>query len=119
LLGSLLGQQSGGHFEWLRSHPQFNQIKSMIQHNPHLLGPLLQQLGQINPGILQLINQHREEFMNLLNEPVQGGAGGGLGGEQFLQVTQEEKEAIDRVRVDFSFCTRRICNTFLVTSVGL
>eukprot|EP01087_Luapelamoeba_hula_P018955 TRINITY_DN61_c0_g1_i1.p1 TRINITY_DN61_c0_g1~~TRINITY_DN61_c0_g1_i1.p1 ORF type:complete len:414 (-),score=131.25 TRINITY_DN61_c0_g1_i1:112-1353(-) len=114
LLGSLLGQQGGGggggHFEWLRSHPQFNQIKAMVQRNPQLLAPLLQQLGQVNPGILQLINQHREEFMALLNEPIQGGGGGGGGGggaggaqtgpsgEQYIQVTQEEKEALDRLQ---------------------
>jgi len=41
----------------------------MIQTNPQLLGPLLQQLGTINPQILQLINNHQQEFMALLNEP--------------------------------------------------
>jgi len=107
LLGSLLGQQpQQGHFDWLRSHPQFNQIKAMVQRNPQLLGSLLQQLGQVNPGILQLISQHREEFMALLNEPVTGGGGsgggggggGGATGQQYIQVTQEEKEAIDRLQ---------------------
>ncbi len=116
-------------------------IKAMVQRNPQLLGPLLQQLGQINPQILQLVNQHQAEFMALLNEPVQvlcassalipfmattvaflppffpplnracfsfnikAGAGGGQGGApqggggpQYIQVTPEEKEAIDRVR---------------------
>lgn len=106
LLGALMGQQggAGGHFEWLRQHPQFNQIKAMVQRNPQLLGPLLQQLGQLNPQILQMIGQHQAEFMALLNEPIQGGAGGAPGGpggappgSNYIQVTQEEKEAIDRV----------------------
>jgi len=108
LLGALMGQQgggAGGHFEWLRQHPQFNQIKAMVQRNPQLLGPLLQQLGQLNPQILQMIGQHQAEFMALLNEPIQGGAGGAPGGpggappgSNYIQVTQEEKEAIDRLQ---------------------
>eukprot|EP01089_Gocevia_fonbrunei_P012071 TRINITY_DN2759_c0_g2_i1.p1 TRINITY_DN2759_c0_g2~~TRINITY_DN2759_c0_g2_i1.p1 ORF type:complete len:349 (+),score=138.75 TRINITY_DN2759_c0_g2_i1:336-1382(+) len=104
---------AGGHFDWLRQHPQFNQIRSMIQANPHLLGPLLQQLGSYNPQILTLINQHQQEFMALLNEPVPEGAGAGAGagaapggapgvpggapGVNYVQVTSEEKEAIDRL----------------------
>lgn len=105
LLGSLMGQQAsggGGHFDWLRQHPQFNQIKAMVQRNPQLLGPLLQQLGQLNPQILQIIGQNQAEFMALLNEPIQGGAaaagGGPPPGSNYIQVTQEEKEAIDRVK---------------------
>lgn len=106
LLGALMGQQGGGggHFEWLRQHPQFNQIKAMVQRNPQLLGPLLQQLGQLNPQILQTIGQHQAEFMALLNEPIQGGAaaaggpGGAPPGSNYIQVTQEEKEAIDRLQ---------------------
>jgi UV excision repair protein RAD23 len=105
LLGSLMGQQAsggGGHFDWLRQHPQFNQIKAMVQRNPQLLGPLLQQLGQLNPQILQIIGQNQAEFMALLNEPIQGGAaaagGGPPPGSNYIQVTQEEKEAIDRLQ---------------------
>jgi UV excision repair protein RAD23 len=47
----------------------------MIQQNPQLLQPVLAQLSQSNPGILQLINQHQQEFLQLLHEPVQGGTG--------------------------------------------
>ena len=44
----------------------------MVQTNPQLLQPVLQQLGEQNPQILQLINQHQQEFIQLINEPVQG-----------------------------------------------
>ena len=131
LLGALQQQMGGteaatgaaGHFEWLRQHPQFDQIRGMVQQRPRLLGPLLQQLAQINPQILTLINQHQQEFMALLNEPIQGGGAatggatgglgglaglGGLGGEaggqaggpqtMGIQVTQEEREAINRLQ---------------------
>lgn len=48
----------------------------LVQQNPALLEPVLQQLGAQNPQLLQLVNQHQQEFIQLLNEPVQGGPGG-------------------------------------------
>jgi len=110
------GQRSGV-FDFLRQHPQFNVLRQMVQANPQLLQPVLQQLGQQNPQILNLISQHQQEFIQLINEPVQGGmpAMGGLGGlgglgemggmggmgappgAQYIQVTPEEKGAIDRL----------------------
>ena len=65
------GQRSGV-FDFLRNHPQFNALRQMVQANPQLLQPVLQQLGQQNPQILGLISQHQQEFINLINEPVQG-----------------------------------------------
>lgn len=106
-----LQQQTGsGVFDFLRQHPQFNLLRQMVQSNPQLLQPVLQQLGEQNPQILQLINQHQQEFIQLINEPVQGGGGvpqgfpGAMGGgampppgANYIQVTQEEKAAIDRL----------------------
>eukprot|EP01103_Thecamoeba_quadrilineata_P003630 TRINITY_DN13390_c0_g1_i1.p1 TRINITY_DN13390_c0_g1~~TRINITY_DN13390_c0_g1_i1.p1 ORF type:complete len:378 (-),score=108.36 TRINITY_DN13390_c0_g1_i1:2-1135(-) len=94
-----------GIFDPLRNHPQFNLLRQTIQQQPTLLQPILQQLITSNPDLLGLINQHQEEFYRLLNEPVgppgaqgQGGQGqGGPGGPQYIQVTPEEKEAIDRL----------------------
>jgi len=95
-------QQGSGVFDFLRQHPQFNLLRQMIQQNPQLLQPVLAQLAQSNPGILQLINQHQQEFLALLHEPIQGGTGntGGTGGgpgPQYIQVSQDEKAAIDRL----------------------
>jgi len=77
----------------------------MVQSNPELLNPVLAQLGQANPGILQLIQQNQQEFINLLNEPATPGTAGPAPGQtgvppvgpQYIQVTQEEKAAIDRL----------------------
>jgi UV excision repair protein RAD23 len=118
-------QAGGGPFDFLRNHPQFNTIRQMVQQNPHLLQPLLQQLAQANPQILQRINANQAEFIRMLNEPVApgsappagspsvglagtGGAGaagagagaaGGAGGPgtHYIQVSPEEREAIDRL----------------------
>ncbi|XP_053422467.1 UV excision repair protein RAD23 homolog B isoform X1 [Nycticebus coucang] len=106
---------SGGHpLEFLRNQPQFQQMRQIIQQNPSLLPALLQQIGRENPQLLQQISQHQEHFIQMLNEPVQeaggqGGGGGGGGGSggiaeagsghmNYIQVTPQEKEAIERLK---------------------
>ncbi|XP_036891577.1 UV excision repair protein RAD23 homolog B [Sturnira hondurensis] len=104
---------SGGHpLEFLRNQPQFQQMRQIIQQNPSLLPALLQQIGRENPQLLQQISQHQEHFIQMLNEPVQeaggqgGGSGGGSGGVaeagsghmNYIQVTPQEKEAIERLK---------------------
>ncbi|XP_051929560.1 UV excision repair protein RAD23 homolog B-like [Hippocampus zosterae] len=97
--------------EFLRNQPQFQQMRQIIQQNPALLPALLQQLGRDNPQLLQQITQHQERFVQMLNEP-QGGGGGGGGGDgsggggeprassrsNYIQVTPQEKEAIERLK---------------------
>ncbi len=134
----LLGENP---LEFLRSQPQFQSMRQVIQQNPSLLPALLQQLGQENPELLQVIthlqhkasqslfvhalkslthsvtmfqqiSQHQELFIQMLNAPVgEGEVEAGEGGEfadlgalgdeaapgSYIQVTQQEKEAIDRV----------------------
>lgn len=107
---------------FLRSQPQFQQMRQIIQSNPHLLNTVLQQIGQTNPALLQLISQNQEAFVNMLNEPA-GGApaapsdgsntndapaagrgGGGRGGNSFedtpgvIQISAQDREAIERLK---------------------
>ncbi|XP_062251210.1 RAD23 homolog A, nucleotide excision repair protein b isoform X1 [Platichthys flesus] len=90
--------------EFLRNQPQFQQMRQIIQQNPALLPALLQQLGRDNPQLLQQITQHQERFVQMLNEP-RGGETGGEGAEaqgspqtNYIQVTPQEKEAIERLK---------------------
>nr|XP_061790511.1 UV excision repair protein RAD23 homolog B-like [Nerophis lumbriciformis] len=97
--------------EFLRNQPQFQQMRQIIQQNPALLPALLQQLGRDNPQLLQQITQHQERFVQMLNEPQGGGSGGSGGGggsdstepraasrSNYIQVTPQEKEAIERLK---------------------
>ncbi|KAM0756627.1 UV excision repair protein Rad23 [Meredithblackwellia eburnea MCA 4105] len=102
----------------LRNDPLFRQARRLVQQNPGLLQPFLAQLGQSNPEVLALIDRNQAEFVQYLQEGADGddgddlmaggdddlfgpgGAGGdagGEGGEQYIQVTEEEKAAIERL----------------------
>jgi UV excision repair protein RAD23 len=84
----------------LRALPQFEQLRQLVQNNPQVLPGLLQQLSQTNPQLMQIISQNPQAFLNMLRgDPAGGGGGGGEGGlpPGVIQVTQEEKEAIDRL----------------------
>uniref|UniRef100_A0A3B3S958 UV excision repair protein RAD23 n=1 Tax=Paramormyrops kingsleyae TaxID=1676925 RepID=A0A3B3S958_9TELE len=107
----------GNPLEFLRSQPQFQGMRQVIQQNPALLPALLQQLSRDNPHMLQQISQHQELFIQMLNEqPGQDedlAERGGLGpaeeeeeveeeeegsGVNYIQVTPQEKEAIERLK---------------------
>jgi UV excision repair protein RAD23 len=40
----------------------------MVQANPQILQPMLQELGKQNPALLRLINENQAEFLQLINE---------------------------------------------------
>lgn len=96
-------------------------MRQIIQSNPQLLNTVLQQIGQTNPALLQLISQNQEAFVHMLNEPAggsgapaaaaegnepaagRGGRAAGGGGGAFedapgvIQVSAQDREAIERV----------------------
>jgi len=97
------------HF--LRNQEMFHQMRQLLQRDPGMLNAVLQQLGQSNPELLQLISQNQEAFIRMINEPESGAAPGsgpvsGIGGALedlggapgMIQVSQQDKEAIDRLK---------------------
>ncbi|KAJ8470573.1 hypothetical protein OPV22_024916 [Ensete ventricosum] len=93
----------GGSLDFLRNNPQFLALRAMVQANPQILQPMLQELSKQNPQLLRLIQEHHAEFLQLINEPIEG-----LEGDMFdqpeqdemphtINVTAEEQEAIGRL----------------------
>merc|ERR1712098_407489 len=101
---------------FLREHEMFQQIRSVIQQNPGMLSTMLQQIGQSNPQLLQIISQNQEAFIRMINEGEAGEGGGeegGVGGvgaalgdapgdaldqPGVIQVSPQDKEAIERLK---------------------
>ena len=84
------------NLDFLRNNPQFQQLRQIVQTQPRMLEPILQQVGAGNPQLAQLIGQHPDQFLQLLSEdadedaPLPPGA-------QAVSVTEDEREAIERV----------------------
>jgi len=84
----------------MRETPQIQQLREMIRQNPALMQPLIQQLAASNPGIAQAVAQNPEALFQLLGSDGngEGGEGGVLPpGTQFVNVTEEEQAAIERL----------------------
>ncbi|KAK4851447.1 hypothetical protein QYF36_015235 [Acer negundo] len=96
------GAAGVGSLEFLRSSQQFQALRAMVQANPQILQPMLQELGKQNPQLMRLIQEHQADFLRLINEPVEGGEGN-IGSQlaaampQSVTVTPEEREAIERL----------------------
>jgi UV excision repair protein RAD23 len=56
--------------ESLRSHPQFNMLKQLIQSNPQSLPQVLNLIGQQSPQLLQAIHANEAAFLAMMNEPI-------------------------------------------------
>ncbi|PHT91388.1 Ubiquitin receptor RAD23c [Capsicum annuum] len=97
-----VGSNAGaGNLDFLRNSPQFQALRAMVQANPQILQPMLQELGKQNPHLMRLIQEHQPDFLRLINEPVEG-EGNVLGQTpgaipQAVTVTPEEREAIERL----------------------
>ena len=61
---------SGGTLSALRNHPQFNDLRRLVQSNPQMLQTVLTQIGQQQPELLAEINANQEAFLAMMNEPV-------------------------------------------------
>jgi UV excision repair protein RAD23 len=72
----------GGALLTLRNHPQFNDLRRLVQSDPQMLQTVLTQIGQQQPELLAEINANQEEFIRMMNEPIleSSSIGGAVGG---------------------------------------
>jgi len=83
----------------LANDPNFHQLRAAVRQNPQMLQSILAVIAQSNPQLFNLITQNQEAFTKLILEGDggEGDQGGMGGGPQVIQVTPEEKAAIDRL----------------------
>ncbi|GKU92725.1 hypothetical protein SLEP1_g6417 [Rubroshorea leprosula] len=101
---TLSGAGAGGlgSLDFLRTNQQFLALRSMVQSNPQILQPMLQELGKQNPQLLRLIQEHQPEFLQLINEPLEGSEVDIFDQPEqdmphAVNVTPAEQEAIERL----------------------
>jgi UV excision repair protein RAD23 len=91
--GEMMETDANSPFEALRQIPQFDQLRQMILTQPQLLEPMLAQLGQSHPHLLEAIATNPDGFLQWL--AMAGGEGGE--GHQVITLSEEEGAAIDRL----------------------
>lgn len=106
--GTQSAAQGAQSLEFLRNDPQFAQLRQLVQQNPQMIEPLLQQLAASNPQLATLITSNPEQFLELLA----GGEDGALPpGTQQIQVTPEENAAIERLQA-FGFSQEMVVQAY-------
>jgi UV excision repair protein RAD23 len=92
--------ETTNHLEFLRNNPYFQQLRQAVQQDPSLLEPLLLQLAQSNPRLMESIEEHQDEFMELMlgeHHPTSSQEDPQQPNIHYINITPEEKEAIDRL----------------------
>ncbi|KAK4467418.1 hypothetical protein MN116_009086 [Schistosoma mekongi] len=79
----------------LASLPQFQQMRALVQADPELLPQLIQQIGNDNAELFELIQENQQAFLEFLNTPVTR-----LTGQRQINLTMtaEERAAVDRLK---------------------
>lgn len=54
--------------DFLRDSPHFQHLRQLVQQQPAMLEPILQQVADGNPQLAQMIGQNQEQFLQLLSE---------------------------------------------------
>lgn len=78
---NMFGQQSPpgpantGPLAALANHPIFPRLRQAVQQEPQSLNRVLAALSQTDPNMLQLVAEHQEEFVELLQAPAPAAAG--------------------------------------------
>ncbi|PBP28691.1 nucleotide excision repair protein RAD23 [Diplocarpon rosae] len=94
--GAAAAEGGLGNLDFLRNNPQFQHLRQIVQQQPQMLEPILQQVSAGNPQLAALITQYPEQFLQLLSEDA-GDDAPLPPGSQAISVTEEERAAIERL----------------------
>lgn len=90
------GEEAGELDLSFLNSPQFQQIRQLIQQQPQMLEPALQDLMATYPQLERYLAQNPEAFIRFLRESA-GDEEEGDDGAQTIEITPEELEAINRL----------------------
>jgi UV excision repair protein RAD23 len=90
-------QQQPPQLDALRNQQSLQQLRQLVQHNPAILPHLIQQIGQTNPALLQMFNSNPESIMQWFQDAGEGADPPNPQGVGYVHVSQDEKDAIDRL----------------------
>ncbi len=83
----------------LRADPRLAALQELAAQNPDVLQPMIQQLTQNNPQLAQALASNPNALFNLLGNTEVGDDGEPIPpGAHVVNVTPEERAAIERVR---------------------
>ncbi|XP_076812502.1 UV excision repair protein RAD23 homolog A-like [Clavelina lepadiformis] len=100
---------------YMRNNPQLQSMAEMVRQNPDMLVPFIQQIGQQNPQLLQYINEHQQELINMINAPTSGESPAEQApaqappGTQYIRVTAQEQADIEHLKAlgfEENFCVQ-------------
>jgi UV excision repair protein RAD23 len=66
--GAGAAQGAPPNMDFLRNSPHFQHLRQLVQQQPAMLEPILQQVADGNPQLAQMIGQNQEQFLQLLSE---------------------------------------------------
>ncbi|XP_062039097.1 UV excision repair protein RAD23 homolog B-like [Lepus europaeus] len=104
---------SGGHpLDFLQSHPDFQQLRQIIQHQPSLLPEVLKGIRPRNPQLLAQFSQYQGYLSHMLTTPLEEAGderrGGGVDSvgtaeaaradRSHIKITPQELAAIERLK---------------------
>ncbi|CAN0172729.1 unnamed protein product [Ectocarpus sp. 12 AP-2014] len=96
LAQALMGMEAGegNPLNFMRFHPQFDELRGLVRENPAMLPQVLQGLATQSPDLIERINQHPDDFLRLMNEPpdAEGQAIMEMGVEGLLEGMDQEDE---------------------------
>jgi UV excision repair protein RAD23 len=98
--GAGLGGLGGLGLSALRDPNQMAQLRELVEQNPALVQPLIQQLAAANPQLAQMLANDPQALQQILAQLGGDGEGGeeGLAGVQVVNITPEEQAAIERLQ---------------------
>jgi UV excision repair protein RAD23 len=96
--GSAADPAGRNPLEFLRNNPMFNSLRQRLISEPQFFQTFMNQLAQTQPQLHQAISSNPQAFLQLLLGEEMGGEGGpDVDPPGTIRVTQEEKDAIDRL----------------------